>query len=115
MEQTDAGLISLRRRSEPPKHPGAGSMRCSWTSTHSPRHVLGPSHRGFYAAAGLEGLRGHLVPGGVFGLWSDDPPDDGFEAVLTEVDSHVVTFPNFYTGEPSANTVYVARADAQRP
>lgn len=47
------------------------------------------------------------------------PPDDGFEAVLAEVfaevDSHVVTFPNFYTGEPSANTVYVARADAQRP
>ena len=80
---------------------------------HSPRHLLHPRHAPFYAVGGLRRLAGHLHPGGVFGLWSDDPPDDAFLAVLhevfTEVTAHVVTFPNHYTGGESANTVYVAR------
>ncbi len=79
---------------------------------HTPRHLLDPSHAGFYTAAGLRRLARHLVPGGVFGLWSDDPPDADFEAVLAavfaEARSHVVSFPNPYTGAESANTVYVA-------
>jgi len=53
-----------------------------------------------------------LRPGGVFGLWSDDPPDTGFEAVLAEVftsvEAHVVDFANHLTGGTSANTVYLA-------
>ena len=46
---------------------------------HSPRHLLHPSHAGFYAAAGLARLAAHLAPGGVFALWSNDPPDAAFE------------------------------------
>jgi spermidine synthase len=80
---------------------------------HTPRHVLDPSHAGFYTATGLRGLSRHLRPGGVFALWSDDPPDADFLAVLGEVfastEGHVISFPNFYTGGESANTVYVAR------
>ncbi len=80
---------------------------------HSPRHVLHPGHAAFYTPAGLRGLARHLRPGGVFALWSDDPPDAGFASVLAEVfphhDAHVVTFPNPLTGGSSANTVYVAR------
>ncbi len=53
-----------------------------------------------------------ITPGGVFGLWSDDPPDAEFEAALAQVfeapTSHVVTFPNPLTGGESASTVYVA-------
>lgn len=79
---------------------------------HTPRHVLHPSHAAFYTPAGLRRLTRHLLPGGVFALWSDDPPDADFRAVLSEVfagpEAHVVTFPNPYTGEDSANTVYVA-------
>jgi spermidine synthase len=79
---------------------------------HSPRHVLQPSHAAFYTAPGLRRLRAHLHPGGVFALWSDDPPDAGFRAVLDEVfgasAAHVVSFPNFLTGGTSSNTVYVA-------
>lgn len=79
---------------------------------HSPTHVLHPSHGSFYRAAGLRRLTSFLQPGGVFGLWSDDPPDEDFLASLGEVfdhtEAHVVTFPNFYTGSESANTVYVA-------
>ncbi|MFP4636499.1 MAG: spermidine synthase [Nitriliruptoraceae bacterium] len=79
---------------------------------HTPDHVLDPSHAAFYTPAGLRQLTRHLHPGGVFGLWSDDPPDEGFTATLDEVftssQAHVVTFRNFYTGGESANTVYVA-------
>jgi spermidine synthase len=80
---------------------------------HTPRHVLHPSHAAFYTAAGLRQLVRYLRPGGVFALWSDDPPDDGFVRVLDEVfgqvDAHVVEFANFLTGGTSSNTVYVAR------
>ena len=80
---------------------------------HTPRHVLHPSHAGFYTAPGLRQLRQRLHPGGVFGLWSDDPPDEDFVAALDEVfgssTAHVVTFPNPLTRGESSATVYVAR------
>jgi spermidine synthase len=79
---------------------------------HTPRHVLQPSHAAFYTPAGLRRLTRHLQPGGVFALWSDDPPDADFGAVLAQVftnsEAHVVTFANPLTGGTSANTVYVA-------
>jgi len=79
---------------------------------HSPRHVLHPRHASFYTASGLAALRRLLRTGGVFALWSDDPPDPEFETVLAEVfdrsQSHVVAFANPLTGGTSANTVYVA-------
>lgn len=80
---------------------------------HTPRHVLHPSHATFYEIEGLQRLRRHLRPGGVFALWSDDPPDEEFiersRQVFAEVDAHVVEFDNFLTGGTSSNTVYVSR------
>ncbi|MEX2504520.1 MAG: hypothetical protein WD378_06695 [Egicoccus sp.] len=80
---------------------------------HSPRHVLHPSHAGFYTPDGLRRMRRFLAPGGVFALWSDDPPDDDFLEVLRGVfddaRGEVVAFDNFYIGAESTNTVYVAR------
>lgn len=80
---------------------------------HTPRHLLHPSHAAFYEPEGLRRLAGHLHPGGVFALWSDDPPDLDFvtlsEEVFASCEAHVVTFPNFYTDGESANTVYVAK------
>jgi len=79
---------------------------------HSPRHVLAPANADLYTAAGLRGLTRHLRAGGVFALWSDDPPDAEFEAALAGVfdrtATHVVPFANPITGGESANTVYVA-------
>ena len=81
---------------------------------HSPRHVLHPSHAGFYTREGLGGSTARLHPGGVFGLWSDDPPDTDFLAVLEQVfdgcRAEVVDFANPLTGGSSANTVYLATA-----
>ena len=80
---------------------------------HSPTHLLHPSHAAFYTAAGLTQLADRIHPGGVFGLWSDGGADSEFLAVVDEVfatcTAHTVTFPNFYTGEESSSTVYVAR------
>ena len=65
---------------------------------HSPRHVLHPRHAAFYTPAGLRQRRRAPAPGGVFALWSDDPPDDDFGDALAEVFAtgrgQVVDFPN---------------------
>ena len=80
---------------------------------HSPRNVLHPSHAPFYESDGLRRLTSHLLPGGVFALWSNDPPDEQFHVALSEVfacyETHVVTFSNPIQHRDEANTVYVAR------
>ena len=79
---------------------------------HSPVNVLDPTHADLYTAPGLDRVRERLNPGGVFGLWSDDAPEEGFLSLLRQcfatATAHVVTFANPLTGSRSANTVYVA-------
>jgi spermidine synthase len=79
---------------------------------HSPRQLLHASHAALYEAAGLRRLAAHLHPGGVFALWSNDPPDEEFNAALAEVfaasHAHVVTFHNPLQDRDAASTVYVA-------
>lgn len=83
---------------------------------HSPSHWLNPGNGAFYTAPGLRNLSDKLHPGGIFGLWSDDPPDTAFVRLLDSVfessQSHIVTFPNPYLGGESSNTVYLARKRA---
>jgi spermidine synthase len=83
---------------------------------HSPQNLLHPRHAAFYTGDGLRRLAERLAPGGVFALWSDDPPDPVFEAAVADVfvapATHVVTFPNPLTGGESASTVYVAQVTA---
>jgi spermidine synthase len=78
---------------------------------HSPRKLLHPRHAALYQPDGIARLAGHLHPGGVFALWSNDPPDDAFERVLASVfaisDAHVVTFDNWRGDHDASNTVYV--------
>ena len=79
---------------------------------HSPAHLLADGSAGFYSTAGTRRLAGHLRPGGVYALWSNDPPDDTYLAVLgsvfQDVSAEVVSFPNPLQGRPATNTVYVA-------
>lgn len=79
---------------------------------HSPRHVLHPPHAAFYRPEGLRRVADRLHPGGVFALWSNDPPDEEFAAALAEVFadsvSHDVEFDNPLQGRTAANTIYVA-------
>jgi spermidine synthase len=79
---------------------------------HSPRHVLAPAHAEFYGPDGVARVAARLRPGGVFALWSNDPPDDAFTAVLAAVfataEAEVVRFANPLQDREAANTVYVA-------
>jgi spermidine synthase len=78
---------------------------------HSPRNLLHPRHAALYQPDGLRRLAEHLHPGGVFALWSNDPPDQAFRAVLANVfatsDAHVVTFHNPLQDREASNTVYI--------
>jgi hypothetical protein len=79
---------------------------------HSPRKLLHPRHAALYTPAGLARLAAHLHPGGVFALWSNDPPDDAFEQVLAGAfatsAAQVLTFENSFGEDGASNTVYVA-------
>ncbi|MET9489668.1 spermidine synthase [Nocardia sp. NPDC006630] len=79
---------------------------------HSPRHVLHQPHAAFYTRAGLQALSAYLAPGGTFALWSDDPPDDEFCAILdtvfTDIEARQVFFDNPLTRGRSSNTIYLA-------
>jgi spermidine synthase len=79
---------------------------------HSPQDLLHPRHAALYQKQGLENLAGHLNPGGVFALWSNDPPDEAFSAVLAAAfatsAAHVVMFENPLRDRAASNTVYVA-------
>lgn len=79
---------------------------------HSPRHVLHPSHANFYTPAGMLRLAEYLHPGGVFALWSNDPPDEEYqrhlEQVFASVHVEVVAFENPLQERDAVNTVYIA-------
>jgi spermidine synthase len=96
-----------------PDRPGRRVHAVLLDVDHSPRHLLHPRHAEFYTADGLRRLAAHLHPGGVFGLWSNDPPDDAFTAVLGEVfataRAEVVAFDNPLQRRTSTNTIYLAR------
>jgi len=111
----EGDFFALAGSDEPgfdPDRPGRRFDAVLLDIDHSPSQVLHPSHAAFYRSAGLRQLTGQLRPGGVFALWSNDPPDDAVLATLDEVfataRAHVVTFANPIQGRQSANTVYVA-------
>lgn len=80
---------------------------------HSPTALLNADNARFYTEQGLRAMARQLRSPGVFALWSNDPPDDDFMALLnrvfTEVTSDVVSFYNPFQNRMSSNTVYVAK------
>ena len=80
---------------------------------HSPSHWLNPGNQSLYSPDGLKRVIEKLHPGGLFGMWSNDPPEAAFVALLEQVFPHVetdvVSFPNPYSGGESSNTLYFAR------
>ena len=79
---------------------------------HSPQHWLSSSHAEFYSVPGLQNLQTHLHPGGVFAMWSNDPPDQNFLKILKDVfsnvDAHIISFPNPYQQKDGTASVYLA-------
>jgi spermidine synthase len=81
---------------------------------HSPADLLDEANGSFYGASGIRRLAASIRPGGVFSLWSNDPPDATYLGALSEtfvdVDAQVVSFANPLQGRPATNTVYLATA-----
>ena len=85
---------------------------------HSPDFLLNPPNAAFYQPEGLKRLASHLQPGGVFGLWSNELPDEAFterlSAVFAEARAERVTFHNPLQNRESTQTIYLARTKASR-
>lgn len=97
-----------------PSRPGRTFDAVLLDIDHSPQHLLAEGSSGFYGPAGMQRLARHLRPGGVFGLWSNDPPDPAYVEVLggvfDNVAAEVVTFPNPLQDRDATNTVYLGTA-----
>ncbi|MEP6698936.1 MAG: spermidine synthase [Verrucomicrobiota bacterium] len=95
-----------------PEHPGRQFHAVLLDIDHSPRDLLHPDNATFYQTEGLRTLAAQLHPGGIFALWSDEPPEEDFLSLLdtafASARAHIVTFPNPLLDAPSASTVYVA-------
>ncbi|MEL0636890.1 spermidine synthase [Marinomonas sp. TI.3.20] len=78
---------------------------------HSPTEYLNPANAGFYTTENLTRMAAQLKPNGVFAMWSQNPPEANFEALLStvfeSVNSHLVSFYNPFQGKNSTNSVYV--------
>tara|TARA_R110002049_G_scaffold1042_9_gene7773 strand:+ start:38 stop:757 length:720 start_codon:yes stop_codon:yes gene_type:complete len=83
---------------------------------HSPEFLLDPQNAGFYQPDGLQKLARHLKPGGVFGLWSNDPPDAEFTArlagIFASASAEQVSFHNPLQHKDFVQTIYLARTTA---
>ncbi len=51
---------------------------------HSPQCLLHAGHAEFYTSQGLKRLTDHIHPGGVFALWSADPPEESLMEGLSD-------------------------------
>jgi spermidine synthase len=115
--QGDFFSLAADPRGLDPAAPGRAFHAVLLDIDHSPRHVLHPRHAALYRPDGLRRLAGHLHPGGVFALWSNDPPDTAFTALLADAfadaEAHVVEFPNPLQGGTATNTVYLASTAAE--
>lgn len=114
LRQGDFFALAALEEGFDPDRPGRTYDAILVDIDHAPDYLLDPSSAGFYTADGLAALTRHLKPGGVFGLWSDDPPDPAFTerlaGVFAEARAEPVTFANPYLGDTVTQTVYLARA-----
>lgn len=80
---------------------------------HSPSALLDDRSTSFYQPDGLRAVSRHIRPGGIFGLWSNDKPDQAFteklETVFDQAWAEPVTFHNPIQDRPFTQTVYLAR------
>ncbi len=80
---------------------------------HSPEFLLDPQNAAFYQPEGLRKLTMHLKPGGVFGLWSNDLPDEAFTARLAAIfdsaSAETVSFFNPLQDKDFVQTIYLGQ------
>lgn len=81
---------------------------------HSPSHWLNQGNQGFYTQESLSNMANKIQKNGVFGLWSNDLPDQIFidllDRVFATTETHIIEFANPYSGHTSTNSVYICTA-----
>lgn len=86
---------------------------------HSPESLLSEAHGRFYTAERMEQLARDLGPGGVFGVWSAEPPGEVFMDRLAgafgEVEQHTIAYQHPMLREEERNTVVLARCGGSPP
>lgn len=96
-----------------PANPGKKHDAILLDIDHTPTNVLHQANTRFYTEEGLTEMATRLKPGGVFALWADGEPDEGFTQhlgkVFAEAKAHKVSFDNPVTKGVSCGAVYVAR------
>jgi len=96
-----------------PEQPGRAFDAVLLDIDHTPSKILDPSHASLYSPEGLRSLAAQIKPGGVFAMWSDDPPEEEFmhslREVFSEVSSEIVAFWNPLQDKESKSTVYIAK------
>jgi spermidine synthase len=97
-----------------PENPGKRFHAILLDIDHSPRALLHPRHKSFYQGKALRRLAAQVHPGGIFAMWSDDPPEEEFLQTLDlafgSSRAHIVQFHNPLLDCDAASTVYVAHA-----
>ncbi|MFT7561373.1 MAG: spermidine synthase [Flavobacteriales bacterium] len=80
---------------------------------HSPSAFLNNANAAFYSTENLSLMAAQIRSGGVFAMWSQDPPDDSFESLLAtvfdSVESKVIKFYNPFQSKEATNTIYIAK------
>jgi spermidine synthase len=98
-----------------PQRPGRRFDGIFLDIDHSPDFYLNPSHADFYSDDGLHRLSGQLKAGGIFALWSNDPPQDEFLTRLRQSFAHAqaeeVVFFNPLLEEDCVQTVYMGMSE----
>ncbi len=99
-----------------PQSPGRTFDAVLLDIDHSPTHLLADGSEGFYGVAGMTAVASRLRPGGVYAMWSNDPPDDDYVAILeqcfVDVAAEVVTFHNPLQRRDATATIYLGKAAA---
>lgn len=112
----DFFALTASREGFDPSAPGRRFDAILVDIDHSPEALLDARSEPFYQPEGLRRLATHLRPGGVFGLWSNDRPDDEFTArlggVFAQARAEPVTFHNPLQDRPFTQTVYLARTQS---
>lgn len=108
----DFFALAARDTGLDPQQPGRCFDAILVDIDHSPEARLDARSDDFYGPEGLRALATHLRPGGVFGLWSNDPPEADFVARLADVFARAwaepVSFHNPLQNRPFTQTVYLA-------
>lgn len=96
------------------EHPGRRYDALLIDIDHTPERLLHGGSKGFYTSEGLRAVQRFLKPGGIVGLWSDEPPDEAITkrlaAAFDQAWAEPVVFANpLQDGREVTQAVYLGR------